>query len=206
VGRARRQGLCEIRIHQLRDFVQDKHRRVDDSPYGGGPGQVMLCEPLFAAVEALRTPTTKVLLMGPAGDQFRQADARALSREEHLIFICGHYEGIDARVRQALVDRELSIGDYVLTSGNLAAMVITDACVRLLPGALGCDQSAVSESFSHEDYLEHPQYTRPENFRGMSVPEVLLSGNHREIEKWRKEQSHQRLRETRPDLIKKESK
>jgi tRNA (guanine37-N1)-methyltransferase len=206
VGRARRQGLCDIRIHQLRDFAQDRHRRVDDSPYGGGPGQVMLCEPLFAAVEALRTPAAKVLLMGPAGEKFRQADARALSREEHLIFICGHYEGVDARVRQALVDRELSIGDYVLTSGNLAAMVITDACVRLLPGALGCDMSAVSESFSDEDYLEHPQYTRPENFRGLPVPEVLLSGNHREIEKWRKEQSHQRLRETRPDLIKKESK
>ena len=161
---------------------------------------VMAPEPIFKAVESLRTPESKVLLMAPQGEVFKQKTACELKDESHLIFICGHYEGIDDRVRQALVDREISIGDYVLSNGNLAAMIIADAVIRLIPGALGSEMSAETESFS-DGLLEYPQFTRPEVFRGMDVPEVLLSGNHEKIEQWRKEKSLEITRNKRPDLF-----
>lgn len=197
---AQEKGLVEINAINLRDFTEDKHHRVDDKPYGGGPGMVMMAEPLFRAVESLKTPESKVLYMTPQGRPFKQAEAQSLKEETHLIFICGHYEGIDERVIEGLVDMEYSIGDFVLSNGNLAAMVICDAVIRLLPGALGCQESVESESFS-DGLLEYPQYTRPENFRGMKVPEVLLSGNHRKIENWRNEESIKRTQLKRPDLL-----
>ncbi len=200
IKRARENGLVEINILNIRDFTSDKHRTVDDKPYGGGPGMVMAPEPIFKAVESLKRENTKVLLMTPQGEVFRQKIAVELKNESHLIFICGHYEGIDDRVRQALADREISIGDFVLSNGNLAAMVIADAVIRLIPGALGCGASVISESFS-EGLLEYPQYTRPEVFRGMEVPKVLLSGNHENIEKWRKEKSFELTRSRRLDLF-----
>jgi tRNA (guanine37-N1)-methyltransferase len=202
VKRAREKGLVDINVINLRDFTTDKHRSVDDRPYGGGPGMVMTPEPLVKAVESIKTPESIVLLMAPQGEVFKQETACELKDESHLIFICGHYEGIDDRVRQAVVDRVISVGDFVLSSGNLAAMVISDAIVRLLPGALGCQQSAESESFCDDGLLEYPQFTRPEVFRGMEVPEVLLSGNHKKIEEWRKEQSLTLTRQKRPDLLK----
>ena len=200
VKRARDKGLVEVNVVNLRDYTTDKHRTVDDRPYGGGPGMVMRPEPLFEAVESLRTPESKVLLMAPQGEVLKQETAGELKDESHLIFICGHYEGIDDRVRQALVDREISIGDFVLSNGNLAAMIVADAVIRLLPGALGHEMSAETESFS-DGLLEYPQYTRPEVFRGMEVPEVLLSGNHEKIETWRKEKSLSLTRKKRPDLL-----
>ena len=203
IGRAVDKELVAINFHNLRDYSEDKHRRVDDRPYGGGPGMVMGCETLFRAIEDLRKPETKVIFMSPCGEVFNQRKAEAFSEEQHLLLLCGHYEGIDQRVIDTLVDTEISIGDYILSNGNLAAMVVTDAIVRLLPGALGCAESAVSESFNEEDgLLEYPQYTRPENFRNMQVPEVLLSGNHKKIKHWRNEQSLLRTEQRRPDLIK----
>ena len=201
VKRAREKELVDINVINLRDFATDKHKSVDDRPYGGGPGMVMTPEPLFEAVKSVRTPESKVLLMAPSGEAFKQKVAMELKEESHLIFICGHYEGIDDRVRQALVDRTVSIGDYVLSNGNLAAMVIADAVIRLLPGALGCGESTEQESFSN-GLLEYPQFTRPEVFEGMEVPEVLLSGNHKKIEEWRNEQSLLLTRQRRPDLLK----
>lgn len=200
VRRAREKGLVEVNVVNLRDFTTDKHKTVDDRPYGGGPGMVMRPEPLFEAVESLRTPESKVVLMAPQGEVLKQKTACELKDESHLIFICGHYEGIDDRVRQALVDIEISIGDFVLSNGNLAAMIVADAVIRLLPGALGHEMSAETESFS-DGLLEYPQYTRPEVFKGMEVPEVLLSGNHEKIEKWRKEKSLSLTRRKRPDLL-----
>jgi len=184
----------------LRGYTHDAHRTVDDKPYGGGPGMLMKVEPLFEAVEDLRAEGSKVLLTSPQGEPFSQRIASELAKERHLIIICGHYEGVDDRVRQALVDRELSIGDYVLTSGNLPAMVMLDAIVRLLPGALGSPESSESESFS-DGLLEYPQYTRPAEFREMKVPEVLLSGNHAQIAAWRLEESKKKTRQRRPDLL-----
>ena len=201
VKRAREKELVDINVINLRDFATDKHKSVDDRPYGGGPGMVMTPEPLFEAVKSVRTPESKVLLMAPSGEAFKQKVAMELKEESHLIFICGHYEGIEDRVRQALVDRTVSIGDYVLSNGNLAAMVIADAVIRLLPGALGCGESTEQESFSN-GLLEYPQFTRPEVFEGMEVPEVLLSGNHKKIEEWRNEQSLLLTRQRRPDLLK----
>lgn len=200
VKRARDKGLVDINVINLRDFTSDKHRSVDDRPYGGGPGMVMTPEPIFKAVESVKTPKSKVLLMAPQGEVFKQKIAAELKDEEHLIFICGHFEGIDDRVRQGLVDREISIGDYVLSNGNLAAMVVADAVIRLLPGALGCGESAELESFS-EGLLEYPQFTRPLVFRDMEVPQVLLSGNHKKIESWRHEQSLMLTKQKRPDLV-----
>jgi tRNA (guanine37-N1)-methyltransferase len=203
IGRAVEKELVAINFHNLRDYSEDKHRRVDDRPYGGGPGMVMGCETLFRAVEDLRKPETKVIFMSPCGEVFDQRKAEAFSEEQHLLLLCGHYEGIDQRVIDSLVDIEISIGDYILSNGNLAAMVVTDAIVRLLPGALGCAESAISESFNEEDgLLEYPQYTRPENFRNMQVPEVLLSGNHKKIKHWRTQQSQLRTETRRPDLLK----
>jgi tRNA (guanine37-N1)-methyltransferase len=198
--RAQENGIVDLRIHNLRDWTTDKHHIVDDAPFGGGQGMVMKPEPIFAAVEDLQNQASRVVLMSPAGDRFDQQMATQLSQEPHVIIVCGHYEGVDHRVIEHLVDLEISIGDYVLTNGAIAAVVLVDTIVRLLPGALGHEQSAVDNSFNH-GLLEAPQYTRPADFRDWKVPEVLLSGNHAEIAKWRKEQAIKRTRENRPDLL-----
>lgn len=200
VKRARQAGVLDLKIHNLRDYAHDRHKTVDDRPFGGGPGMLLKPEPLFEAVAALTREKTRVILLSPSGRTFNQAIARELSQLEDLLLISGHYEGFDERVREQLADDELSIGDYVLTNGALPAMVIVDAVTRLLPGALGDDESAHEESFSH-GLLEYPQYTRPAEFQGMKVPDVLLSGHHAEIAKWRAEQSRARTRERRPDLL-----
>lgn len=200
IKRAREAGLLELRIHQLRDYAHDRHRTVDDRPFGGGPGMLLKPEPIFEAVETLGGAETQVILLSPSGRTFNQAIARELALAPSLLLISGHYEGFDERIRQELADDELSIGDYVLTNGALPAMVIIDALARLLPGVLGDDASAEEESFSH-GLLEYPQYTRPAEFRGMRVPEVLLSGNHAEIARWRAEQARLRTSERRPDLL-----
>jgi tRNA (guanine37-N1)-methyltransferase len=200
VRRARDTGLLDLRIHNLRDYTHDRHRTVDDRPFGGGPGMLLKPEPIFEAVEALADAETRVVLFTPAGRRFDQALARELAAEPRVLLICGSYEGVDERVREALVDDEVSIGDYVLTNGALPAMVVVDAVTRLLPGALGDDASAHDESFSH-GLLEYPQYTRPAEFRGMTVPEVLLSGNHAQIARWRSEQARSRTSRQRPDLL-----
>src|SRR5436189_1869458 len=208
--RAQENGIIDLRIHNLRDWTKDRHHIVDDAPFGGGQGMVMKPEPIFAAVEELRgqigekskigNRKSKIVLMSPAGRRFDQQMAAQLSRESHLIIICGHYEGVDHRVIEHLVDLEISIGDYVLTNGAIAAVVLVDAIARLLPGALGHERSAADDSFSG-GLLEAPQYTRPAEFRGWKVPEVLLSGNHAEIEKWRKERAIKRTSQNRPDLL-----
>jgi tRNA (guanine37-N1)-methyltransferase len=213
--RAQENGAVDLQIHNLRDWTTDKHHIVDDAPFGGGQGMVMKPEPIFAAVEDLKKtsnvqrPTSnvelqraKVVLMSPAGRKLDQQLAREFSSESHLIIICGHYEGVDHRVIEHLVDAEISIGDYVLTNGAIAAVVFVDAVVRLLPGVLGDEQSAADDSFSPSAAgLEGPQYTRPSEFRGWRVPDVLLSGNHAEIAKWRREQGKQRTQRNRPDLL-----
>ena len=202
--RAQENRLVDLHIHNLRDWTTDKHHVVDDAPFGGGQGMVMKPEPIFAAVEDLKSQIanrkSKILLTSPAGRRFDQELATQLSLEPHLIIISGHYEGVDHRVIEHLIDLEISIGDYVLTNGAIAAVVLVDAIVRLLPGALGHEQSAVEDSFNH-GLLEAPHYTRPAEFRGWKVPEVLLSGNHAEIAKWRKEQGIKRTSENRPDLL-----
>ena len=198
--RAQKNGIVDLYIHNLRDWTTDKHHVADDAPFGGGQGMVMKPEPIFAAVEELRNQTSKVVLMSPAGRRFDQQMAAQLSGESHLVIICGHYEGVDHRVIEHLVDLEISIGDYVLTNGAIAAVVLVDAVVRLMPGVLGHEQSAVDDSFSR-GLLEAPQYTRPAEFRSWKVPDVLLSGNHAEIESWRREQAIKRTRENRPDLL-----
>jgi tRNA (guanine37-N1)-methyltransferase len=199
--RARDSGLVQVRVHNLRDYTHDKHRVVDDRPYGGGPGMLMKPEPIFEAVEKLQRADSCVVLMTPQGRPFTQARAQEFARRPHLVVICGHYEGVDERVREALVDDEVSIGDYVLTNGALAAAVVVDAVVRLLPGAIGHEQSASDDSFA-TGMLEGPQYTRPPEFRGMGVPDVLLSGNHEAIAQWRQAQARQRTEDRRPDLLK----
>jgi tRNA (guanine37-N1)-methyltransferase len=200
IARARRSGLLRLSIHNLRDFAHDRHRTVDDRPFGGGPGMLLKPEPIFEAVEKLASSKTRVILLSPSGRAFNQAIARELALVEDLLLITGHYEGFDDRIRERLAHDELSIGDYVLTNGALPAMVVIDAVIRLLPGALGDDESSHEESFSH-GLLEYPQYTRPAEFCGMKVPEVLLSGNHAQIAKWRAEQSRTRTKARRPDLL-----
>jgi tRNA (guanine37-N1)-methyltransferase len=200
IKRAREAGRLDLGIHNLRDYAHDRHKTVDDRPFGGGPGMLFKPEPIFEAVEKLTRENTRVVLLSPAGRTFDQAIAHELAGLEHLLLVSGHYEGFDERVRERLADDELSIGDYVLTNGALPVMVIIDAVTRLLPGVLGDDQSAQDESFSH-GLLEYPQYTRPAEFRGMKVPEVLLSGNHAEIARWRAEQARLRTKERRPDLL-----
>jgi tRNA (guanine37-N1)-methyltransferase len=201
VKRARDASRLELAVHNLRDYTHDRHKTVDDKPFGGGPGMLLKPEPIFEAVKSLSHDKTRVILLTPAGRTFDQAIARELAQQEHLLLICGSYEGFDERVREHLADDELSIGDYVLTNGALPAMAIIDAVTRLLPGVLGDDESSADESFSH-GWLEYPHYTRPADFRGMKVPDVLLSGNHAEIEKWRREQAKKRTQERRPDLMK----
>jgi tRNA (guanine37-N1)-methyltransferase len=204
VKRAREAKLLDLKIHNLRDWTHDRHKTVDDRPFGGGPGMLLKVEPLFEAIEALQRETTRVILLSPSGRKFDQSIARELAQSDDLLLVCGSYEGFDERVREALADDELSIGDYVLTNGALPAMVLIDAVARLLPGVLGDDESSHDESFSHPAHagLEYPQYTRPAEFRGMKVPEVLLSGNHAGIEKWRREQAKLRTEKQRPDLLK----
>jgi tRNA (guanine37-N1)-methyltransferase len=208
--RAQENKIVDLRIHNLRDWTKDKHRIVDDAPFGGGQGMVMKPEPIFAAVEELRAQVdekskienrkSKIILMSPAGRRFDQSMAERFSREPHLIVICGHYEGVDHRVIEHRVDLEISIGDYVLTNGAIAAVVLVDAIVRLLPGALGHEQSAADDSFS-AGLLEAPQYTRPAEFRDWQVPDVLVSGNHAEIAAWRKKEALRRTRENRPAVL-----
>lgn len=200
VQRARTRGILDLTIHDLRAWTHDRHRTVDDRPFGGGPGMVLKCEPVFEAVEALRGPESQVVLMCPTGQPFDQRTARALAGRPHLVVLCPSYEGVDERIREALVDVELSVGDFILTNGNLPAMMVVDAVARLLPGVLGDEESAAEESFS-QGLLEYPHYTRPAEFRGMRVPEVLLSGHHAEIDRWRREQALERTRARRPDLI-----
>jgi tRNA (guanine37-N1)-methyltransferase len=205
IKRARDKGILELGIHDLRNWTHDRHKTVDDRPFGGGPGMVLKPEPLYEAAESLAGPETRVILMGPSGRKFTQEIARELAGYERLLLIAGSYEGIDDRVRQGLAHDELSIGDYVLTNGALPVMVIIDVVTRLLPGVLGDEESAKEESFSH-GLLEYPHYTRPADFRGMKVPEILLSGHHAEIAKWRHEQALERTRARRPDMLEQQEK
>lgn len=200
IKRAREANLLDLRIHNLRDYAHDRHKTVDDRPFGGGPGMLLKPEPLFEAIEDLSRESAYVVLLSPSGRVFNQQAAQELTQHEHLVLVTGHYEGFDERVRAELADDELSIGDYVLTNGALPAMVVIDTVTRLLPGVLGDDQSSHDESFSH-GLLEYPQYTRPAEFRGMKVPEILLSGNHAQIARWRAEQAKSRTIERRPDLL-----
>ncbi|MCB9745473.1 MAG: tRNA (guanosine(37)-N1)-methyltransferase TrmD [Alphaproteobacteria bacterium] len=199
IGRAIRDGHVEVGVHDLREHGLGRYRQVDDAPYGGGAGMVLKVDVLDAGIQALKGPESRVILMSPAGARFDQAAARRLACERHLVFVCGHYEGVDARVEQ-LVDEELSIGDYVLTGGELPALVILEAVSRLVPGVLGNHDSFQDESFS-EGTLEHPQYTRPREYKGLEVPPVLLSGNHQAIADWREAQARARTRLRRPDLL-----
>lgn len=201
IKRAQAAGIVEIQAHQLRDWATDKHHKTDDTLCGGGQGMLLKPEPLFAAIEALREPDTLVVLMTPQGKVFKQAIARELAQHSHLLFVCGHYEGVDHRVIEQCIDLELSIGDYVLTNGAIAAAVVSDAIIRLLPGALGDERSSIEESFADEKWLEAPAYTKPAEFRGLKVPEVLLSGNHKNIAAWQNEQALKRTKENRPDLL-----
>lgn len=200
IKRARDSGALELEIHNLRDYTHDRHKTVDDKPFGGGPGMLLKPGPIFEAVDKLAGCETHVVLLTPSGRRLNQAIVRELAQHPHLLLISGSYEGVDERVRENLADDEVSLGDFVLTNGALPAMVIIDAVTRLLPGVLGDEASSVDESFSH-GLLEYPQYTRPANFRGMKVPEILLSGHHAEIVKWRHEQAQQRTRDRRPDLL-----
>jgi len=211
IKRAQHKGKAKIHIHDLRDFTTDKHRKVDDRPFGGGSGMVMGPQPIFAAVEAVKLKTqdlklkAKVILLCPQGVKLTQKACKRLAKYKHIILICGHYEGVDERVRQDLVDEEVSIGDYVLTGGELPAMVLVDSLVRLLPGVLGDKNSLNFESFE-ANLLEYPHYTRPADFRGLIVPAVLLSGDHQKIEEWRKKQAVERTKQRRPDILRDNSK
>lgn len=210
IGRASAAGLVEIRYTNFRDFTHDKHRSVDDKPFGGGPGMVMMCGPVFEAVDHLRAETEsdskdeELILLTPQGEPFCQSMAEEFAAKDRLVLVCGHYEGFDERIREGLKPREVSIGDYVLSGGETAAVVLVDAIVRLLPGALGHEESAVDESFS-DGLLEYPQYTRPREFRGMTVPEILFSGHHAEVEAWRRQQALERTKQRRPDLLEDEA-
>jgi tRNA (guanine37-N1)-methyltransferase len=206
INRAKEKGVVEINVIDLRLFSKDKHRKVDDKPFGGGPGMVMNAEPFFEAINYIRKKTkdirlkTRIVLLGPKGRRFDQALAAKLSKYEHIVLLCGHYEGIDERVTGHLADDEISIGDFILTGGELPAMVIIDGVVRLLPGALGDEDSCKDESFT-ENLLEYPHYTRPADYNGMKVPDVLLSGDHEKIKEWRKKEAVKLTRKKRPDLL-----
>jgi tRNA (guanine37-N1)-methyltransferase len=194
-------GHLAVNVHDLRVWTTDKHRTADDRPFGGGAGMVMKPEPVFAAIEQLQTPDCRRIYLTPDGMPLSSTMAHALSQEQHLILLSGHYEGVDQRIRERIIDQEISIGDYVLTNGTLAAAVVIDALARFIPGVLGEEKSLTHESFTNK-LLDFPQYTRPAEFRGMSVPEVLLSGNHAEIEKWRAARQREKTRQVRPDLLK----
>ena len=202
IGRARQAGIVEVATTNIRDFAEDKYRKVDDAPFGGGPGMVMLCQPIFDAVEHVRAmagPPGRIVLMSPQGRLFTQTVARELAARQRLILVAGRYEGFDERIRTGLADEEISLGDFVLSGGEISAMAVVDAVVRLLPGVLGSSESLAEESFA-DGLLEYPQYTRPREFRGMSVPEILLNGHHSRILAWRTEQARSRTRQRRPDL------
>lgn len=204
LGKATEGGLVDVRVHDLRDHTSDRHRKVDDEPYGGGPGMVMSPEPLFRAVEAIaperKQDDPRVILLSPQGRKLTQAVVRELATLRWLVILCGRYEGVDERVARHLADEELSVGDYVLAGGEAAALVVVDAVTRLLPGVVGDPDSIQKESFE-EGLLDHPHYTRPAEFRGLGVPEVLLSGDHAAVERWRREEAERRTRERRPDLL-----
>ena len=200
LGRAQDAGLVKLEAVDLRRWTSDRHRTVDDAPYGGGPGMVMKIEPIAAALSELRRPESKVIFLTPQGRPLRQSMVREFAKDQHLILLCGHYEGVDQRVADHLVDDEISIGDYILTNGVLGALVLTDAIVRLIPGVLGDDQSAVTESFV-TCQLDHSHYTRPEEFHGWKVPPILLSGNHGEITRWREAEALRATKLRRPDLL-----
>jgi tRNA (guanine37-N1)-methyltransferase len=201
IKRAREKDLVTVQAHQLRDWATGKHRKTDEYLCGGGQGMLLKPEPLFAAIEELRTPDSLVILLTPQGETLRQEKVRTLSQQNHLILVCGHYEGIDHRVITKLIDVELSIGDYVLTNGAIAAAVLCDALIRLLPGALGDARSSEEESFSNPKLLEAPAYTKPIDFRGLKVPDVLTSGHHAKIADWKREQALVRTKQNRPDLL-----
>ena len=206
VGRAIEAGIIDVRVHDLRSFTTDRHHVVDDSPFGGGPGMVLKPEPLFAAVEAIAAGRqATVVLTSPDGKGLTPDIARRLSAQEHVIILCGRYEGVDERVREHLATEEISIGDYVLSGGELAALVIVDAAARFVPGVVGDDESVANDTFS-QGLLDYPQYTRPAEFRGYQVPQVLLSGHHAEIERWRRQQALERTRRHRPDLLERTAK
>ena len=201
LGRAQEAKLLEIKVHNLRDWTADKHNTTDDRPFGGGAGMVLKCEPVFAAMEQLHTPGCRRIYLTPDGSPLSPGLARELSQQQHLVLLSGHYEGIDQRIREKVIDQEVSIGDYVLTNGTLAAAVLIDALARFIPGVLGEEKSLTTESFTSK-LLDFPQYTRPAVYRDMAVPEVLLSGNHGEIEKWRHAQQVEKTQKVRPDLLK----
>ena len=198
--KAQENGFLEVKVHDLRDYTTDKHRQIDDTPYGGGPGMLIKVEPLYRAIEELKSSGSHIILLTPQGKILKQEFTQELSKKEHLIMICGHYEGVDERIR-SFVDEEISLGDYILTGGELPAMVLLDAVTRKLDGVLGSSESLAEESFE-KGLLEYPQYTKPAEFEGLKVPEVLLSGHHQKIEDWRKEESQRRTKERRPDLLK----
>ena len=201
IKRAQEKRKVTISVYNLRDYAKDKHKKVDDRPFGGGPGMVLMPQPIFDAIRKIKgKKKAKVILLCPTGNPLSQELAKKLTQEKHLILICGHYEGIDERVRECLVDESISIGDYVLTGGEIPAMVLVDCITRLIPGVLGRQESLVDESFE-QNLLEYPQYTRPENFRGKTVPNVLLSGNHKVINEWRRKESLLRTKKYRPDLL-----
>lgn len=200
--RAQEKSLVEFEIINFRNFSQNKHNTVDDTPYGGGAGMVLSIEPIYYALESIQDrDKAHIVLLTPQGSVYNQAKARSFAKFEHLVFICGHYEGFDERIR-SLVDEEISVGDYVMTGGEIASIAILDSVVRLIPGVLGSEDSYIHDSF-FEDYLDYPQYTKPRDFKGMKVPEVLLNGDHKKIDDWRKEMKEKRTRERRPDLLKK---
>jgi tRNA (guanine37-N1)-methyltransferase len=201
LGRAIEGGVLDVRVHDIRDHAADRHRQVDDESYGGGPGMVMKPEPVFAAVESLGEGPKRVLLLSPAGRRLDQALVRELATEPWLVVICGRYEGVDERVVEGLPAEEVSIGDYVVSGGEVPALVVLEAVTRLVPGVIGREESHERDSFAEDGLLDHPHYTRPAEFRGLSVPQVLLSGNHREIERWRREAALEKTRRNRPDLL-----
>jgi tRNA (guanine37-N1)-methyltransferase len=201
LGKAIQAGIVDVRVHDIRDFTTDKHRQVDDESYGGGPGMVMKPEPVFAAVESLGEGPKRVILLSPAGRRLDQSLVRELAKEPWLVLISGRYEGVDERVVEGLPAEEISIGDYVLSGGEIPALVVLEAVTRLVPGVVGKEESLERESFE-EGALDHPHYTRPNEFRGIGVPEVLLSGNHAEVERWRREAALEKTRRNRPDLLK----
>jgi tRNA (guanine37-N1)-methyltransferase len=200
LGRAIGEGLLDVRVHDLREWSDDRHRTVDDAAFGGGPGMVMKPEPFFAAVESLDPDRGRVLLLSPAGRRLDQGYVRELAREEHLTVLCGRYEGVDERVVEGLPAEEVSIGDYVLAGGEVPALVVIEAVTRLVPGVIGKEESHERDSFADPDLLDHPHYTRPAEFRGMAAPSVLLSGDHGEVERWRREAAREKTRRNRPDL------
>lgn len=202
IKRAQTKGLAEIVLHDLRDFTTDKHKTIDDTPYGGGAGMILKAEPVFACIESLQKERTydEIIYLSADGERLTQKVANELSLKQNLLLVCGHYKGIDERIREALITREISIGDYVLTGGELPALVLIDAVVRLIPGVIGDGESLLTDSFQ-QSVLDGPHYTRPEVFRGMRVPDVLLSGNHQQIQEWREEQQRKRTAERRKDLF-----